>query len=57
MVVLSQFHEQTTREVSRLLGLSEATVRVHLFRAIRSLRKLLSRHAWLNHASDAKGTV
>ena len=33
--------EQTTSEVSRALGLSEATVRVHLFRAVRKLRKLL----------------
>ena len=35
--------EQTTAEVSQALGLSEATVRVHLFRAIRKLRKLLER--------------
>jgi DNA-binding NarL/FixJ family response regulator len=33
--------EQTTSEVSQALGLSEATVRVHLFRAVRKLRKLL----------------
>jgi RNA polymerase sigma factor (sigma-70 family) len=33
--------EQTTAEVSQALGLSEATVRVHLFRAIRKLRRLL----------------
>ena len=57
VVVLSQFQGQTTREVSKVLGLSEATVRVHLFRAIRSLRKLLSRHAWLSRTSDAKGTA
>ncbi|HKC55257.1 MAG TPA: sigma-70 family RNA polymerase sigma factor [Vicinamibacterales bacterium] len=36
--------EQTTAEVSKALGLSEATVRVHLFRAIRKLRRLLERH-------------
>ena len=35
--------EQTTAEVSRALGLSEATVRVHLFRAVRKLRRLLER--------------
>jgi RNA polymerase sigma-70 factor (ECF subfamily) len=35
--------EHTTAEVSAALGLSEATVRVHLFRAIRKLRKLLER--------------
>jgi RNA polymerase sigma-70 factor (ECF subfamily) len=34
--------EQTTSEVSQALGLSEATVRVHLFRAVRKLRKLLT---------------
>ena len=34
--------EQSTNDVSRVLGLSEATVRVHLFRAVRKLRKLLA---------------
>jgi RNA polymerase sigma-70 factor, ECF subfamily len=34
--------EQSTAEVSQALGLSEATVRVHLFRAVRKLRKLLA---------------
>jgi RNA polymerase sigma-70 factor (ECF subfamily) len=34
--------EQTTSEVSQALGLSEATVRVHLFRAVRKLRRLLT---------------
>jgi RNA polymerase sigma-70 factor (ECF subfamily) len=38
---LCQLAEQSTQEVSRALGLSEATVRVHLFRAVRKLRKLL----------------
>ena len=40
---LCQMAEQTTSEVSRALGLSEATVRVHLFRAVRKLRQLLER--------------
>jgi RNA polymerase sigma factor (sigma-70 family) len=40
---LCQIAEQSTSEVSQALGLSEATVRVHLFRAIRKLRKLLER--------------
>jgi RNA polymerase sigma-70 factor, ECF subfamily len=35
--------EQSTAEVSQALGLSEATVRVHLFRAVRKLRKMLHR--------------
>ena len=39
---LCHIAEQTTNEVSRALGLSEATVRVHLFRAVRRLRKLLA---------------
>jgi RNA polymerase sigma-70 factor, ECF subfamily len=38
---LCHLAEQTTSEVSQALGLSEATVRVHLFRAVRKLRKLL----------------
>src|SRR5687768_315418 len=40
---LCQIAEQSTCEVSQALGLSEATVRVHLFRAIRKLRTLLER--------------
>jgi RNA polymerase sigma-70 factor (ECF subfamily) len=40
---LCQIAEQTTSEVSQTLGLSEATVRVHLFRAVRKLRRLLER--------------
>ena len=40
---LCQIAEQSTSEVSRALGLSEATVRVHLFRAVRKLRRLLER--------------
>ena len=40
---LCHMAEQSTSEVSKALGLSEATVRVHLFRAVRKLRKLLER--------------
>jgi RNA polymerase sigma-70 factor, ECF subfamily len=39
---LCHIAEQSTGDVSAALGVSEATVRVHLFRAIRKLRKLLS---------------
>ena len=39
---LCHIGEQSTSEVSAALGLSEATVRVHLFRAVRKLRKLLA---------------
>ena len=35
--------EHSTAEVSQALGVSEATVRVHLFRAVHKLRKLLER--------------
>lgn len=38
---LCHLGEQTTAEISQVLGLNEATVRVHLFRAIRKLRTLL----------------
>lgn len=40
--VLSQVEGCSSREVGALTGLNESTVRVHLFRAIRKLRKLLS---------------
>ncbi len=40
---LCHMAEQSTSEVSEALGLSEATVRVHLFRAVRKLRRLLER--------------
>ncbi len=40
---LSQMGDQSTSEISQALGLSEATVRVHLFRAVRKLRQLLVR--------------
>jgi RNA polymerase sigma-70 factor (ECF subfamily) len=39
---LCHIAEHTTSEVSQALGLSEATVRVHLFRAVRKLRTLLN---------------
>ena len=39
---LCHIAEQSTSDVSVALGVSEATVRVHLFRAVRKLRKLLS---------------
>lgn len=40
---LCQIAGQSGSEVSQALGLSESTVRVHLFRAIRKLRDLLER--------------
>ncbi|MXY24702.1 MAG: sigma-70 family RNA polymerase sigma factor [Acidobacteria bacterium] len=47
VVVLSQFEGHATRDVAEMLNLSEATVRVHLFRAIRTLRRHLAGATWL----------
>lgn len=44
---LCHLAEQSTREVGQALGLSEATVRVHLFRAVRKLRTILGREGVL----------
>ncbi len=41
-VILVYLEGQATREVSAVMGLSESTVRVHLFRAVRKLRGFLS---------------
>lgn len=46
VVVLSQFEGHATRDVAAMLELTEATVRVHLFRAIRSLRRILGTEHW-----------
>lgn len=43
--MLKHFAGQTTAEVGHTLGLSEATVRVHLFRAVRRLRDLTAETA------------
>ncbi len=39
--VLSHYGDHTPREVGAMMGLKESTVRVHLFRAARKLRRLL----------------
>lgn len=39
--LLSQYDGQTPQEISALTGLSESTIRVHLFRALRKLRSSL----------------
>lgn len=46
VVILSRFEGHATREVAAMLDLTEATVRVHLFRAIRSLRRILGTEHW-----------
>jgi RNA polymerase sigma-70 factor (ECF subfamily) len=43
--MLSHFEGRSSREVSAMTGLNESTVRVHLFRAIRRLRALLTSRA------------
>jgi RNA polymerase sigma-70 factor, ECF subfamily len=42
---LSHLDERTAAEISAATGMSPATVRVHLFRAIRKLRAVLGEHA------------
>ena len=46
-VILSHLEGRSAKEVSTIMGLSESTVRVHLFRAVRKLRELLDRADWL----------
>jgi RNA polymerase sigma-70 factor, ECF subfamily len=41
VVVLSHLDGRTNREVSEMTGMTESTVRVHMFRALRRLRGLL----------------
>ena len=53
--VLSHVEGRTSREVSALTGLNESTVRVHLFRAIRKLRTLLSGDSADSAAGELKG--
>ena len=47
VVTLSHFDGRSARDVSAITGLNESTVRVHLFRAIRTLRKHLRGERWL----------
>lgn len=42
VVVLSRLDGRSAREISEMLGTTEATVRVHLFRGLRRLRTLLA---------------
>lgn len=54
VVVLSQFEGHATRDVAAMLDLTEATVRVHLFRAIRSLRRLLDAEHWFTERPEPR---
>jgi RNA polymerase sigma-70 factor (ECF subfamily) len=53
--VLSHVEGRTSREVSALTGLNESTVRVHLFRAIRKLRTLLTHDTVAAAPGELKG--
>jgi RNA polymerase sigma-70 factor (ECF subfamily) len=53
--VLSHVEGRTSREVSALTGLNESTVRVHLFRAIRKLRTLLTHDTVTAVPGELKG--
>ena len=57
-VILGHLESLPTREVGIIMGLSESTVRVHLFRAVRTLRQLLSREDWerSRQSADANAT-
>lgn len=52
--MLSHFDGRSSREVSAMTGLNESTVRVHLFRAIRRLRSLLSPGALHNSSGRTR---
>ena len=42
--VLKYFHQKSSKEIADVLGCSENTARIHLFRALRNLKKHL--HGW-----------
>ena len=54
VVILNQLEGHSTRDVAGMLDLKEATVRVHLFRAVRSLRRRLRGEQWLVEARRAR---
>ena len=55
-VILSQLAGYATRDVARTMGVSEATVRVHLFQAVRALRRTLGGDRWLVEGRAAPST-
>lgn len=50
IVILNQFEGYSTKDVSKMLDIAESTVRVHLFRAVRALKRLIQ-----DDHSSAKG--
>ncbi len=53
-VILAYLEGRPSREVGAVMGLNESTVRVHLFRAVRKLRSILSQ-AGLKTLADPLG--
>ncbi len=53
-LILCHFDACSPREAGAVMGLNEATVRVHLFRAIRKLRKALSPQRYVQEASPRR---
>jgi RNA polymerase sigma-70 factor (ECF subfamily) len=41
-VVLKYFHEKSSLEIANIMGCSETSVRTHIFRGLRNLKKVLS---------------
>ena len=54
-MILSHLEGRTAREVGTVMGLSESTVRVHVFRAVRKLRAELVRENWTERGFAAPG--
>lgn len=47
VVLLSQIDGRSAKEIGLITGLNESTVRVHLFRALRALKRILGNERWL----------
>ena len=43
-IALKYFHQNSTKEIAEIMGCTENTVRIHLFRAMGNLKKLLQEH-------------
>ncbi len=43
-ITLKYFHQNSTREIAEIMGCSENTVRIHLFRAMGNLKKILTEY-------------
>ena len=56
-VILCHLEGRSAREVSAIMGLTESTVRVHLFRAVRKLRGRLDRSDWTTRGRTAPGRI